>query len=72
MKLAPVIDELSQEMGEKARIGKVNVHENMDLAMKYAIAGVPTIIVFKDGEVVTRQVGATPKEKLVEMIEEQI
>lgn len=59
-------------MGETAKIGKVNVHQNMDLAMKYAIAGVPTIIVFKDGEVVNRQVGAAPKEKLTELIKEQI
>lgn len=59
-------------MGEKAKVGKVNVHENMDLAMKYAIAGVPTIIVFKDGEVANRQVGAVPKDKLTELIEEQI
>ena len=66
--LSPVIDELSSEIGDKGKVGKVNVSENMELAMKYGVAAVPTLLVFKDGEVVARQVGAVPKSQLEEML----
>ena len=63
-----MIDELSTESEGSAKVGKINVTENMELAMKYGVAAVPTILVFKDGEVVARQVGAVPKAKLQEML----
>ena len=59
--MGPSIDELSAEYEGKALIGKVDVEENNDLAEKYAIRSVPTIIFFKDGEMVDKQVGAVPK-----------
>ena len=59
--MGPSIDELSAEYEGQALIGKVDVEENNDLAEKYAIRSVPTIIFFKDGEMVDKQVGAVPK-----------
>lgn len=59
--MGPSIDELATEYEGKALIGKVDVEENNDLAEKYAIRSVPTIIFFKDGEMVDKQVGAVPK-----------
>ena len=59
--MGPSNDELATEYEGKALIGKVDVEENNDLAEKYAIRSVPTIIFFKDGEMVDKQVGAVPK-----------
>lgn len=59
--MGPSIDELSEQYEGQALIGKVDVEENNDLAEKYAIRSVPTIIFFKDGEMVDKQVGAVPK-----------
>jgi thioredoxin 1 len=66
--MGPSIDELATEYEGKAIIGKVDVEENNDLAEKYAIRSVPTIIFFKDGEMVDKQVGAVPKAVLEDKI----
>ena len=65
-----MIDELSDENEGSAKVGKVNVGTNMELAVKYGITGVPTIVLFKGGEVVAKQVGAIPKAQLQAMITE--
>ena len=62
--MGPSIDELSAEYEGRALIGKVDVEENNDLAEKYAIRSVPTVIFFKDGEMVDKQVGAVAKSVL--------
>ena len=59
--MGPSIDELATEYEGKALIGKVDVEENNDLAEKYAIRSVPTLIFFKDGEMVDKVVGLQPK-----------
>jgi thioredoxin 1 len=60
--LVPVIDTLSTEYdGKDVTIAKVNVEENQDLAAKYAVRGIPTVLIFKDGEVVERKIGVEPK-----------
>lgn len=64
--VAPVLDELSGEYEGKIKIGKVNVDEASDLAAKYAVMSIPTLIVFKKGEVAAQTVGALAKEKLIE------
>ncbi len=66
--LSPVIDELSEEVGSSAKIGKCNVTENMELAIKYGVSAVPTILVFQGGEVINRKVGALPKAQLQELL----
>ena len=67
-RLAPVIDELATENEGTFKIGKVNVNDNMELAMKYAVTAVPTLLVFKGGEVVERTQGFQDKDKLQAML----
>ena len=68
--MGPSIDELATEYEGKALIGKVDVEENNDLAEKYAIRSVPTIIFFKDGEMVDKMVGLQSKAVLEARIKE--
>ncbi|MEP9348951.1 thioredoxin [Xanthobacter sp. KR7-225] len=66
--VAPILDEVSGELGEKIRIVKLNVDENPHTASKYGIMSIPTLLLFKDGKIASRQVGAAPKAKLVQWI----
>ena len=66
--MAPVIDGLATEYEGKVKIGKVNIDENMNLAQKYRVMTIPTIILFKDGEVKETTVGVVSKDKLVAII----
>jgi thioredoxin 1 len=62
--VGPIIDELSNEMSDVANIGKVNVDEQGDIAAEYGIRNIPTILIFKNGEIVDKQVGACSKADL--------
>ena len=66
--MAPVIEELAKEYEGKVVVGKCDVEENEDLAAEFGIRNIPTILFFKDGDVVDKIVGAQPKAKLVEKI----
>ena len=66
--IAPLIDELHQELGDKAHIGKVNVDLESDISAKYGITSIPTLLFFKDGEVVDKHVGAASKSQLEDKI----
>ena len=66
--LAPAIDQLAQEFEGKAKICKVNTDEEQDLAVKYGIRSIPTIIFMKNGEVVDQLIGATSKQALTDKI----
>ncbi len=66
--LAPVIEELAQEMEGKAKVGKVNVDQQPELATKFGIMSIPTVMVFKDGKPVDTSVGLVNKEKLKSML----
>lgn len=66
--IAPIIDELAGEYQGKARIGKLNVDENQAIAGKYGIRSIPTLLVFKNGQVVDQIIGAQPKSKLVDAL----
>ncbi|MGM0520119.1 MAG: thioredoxin [Campylobacterota bacterium] len=66
--IAPVIEELAEEFDGKANICKVNTDEEQDLAVKYGIRSIPTIIFMKDGEVVDQMVGASSKQALADKI----
>lgn len=70
--VVPVLDEISKEYTGKLKVGKVNVDEAPDLAAKYGVMSIPTLIVFKNGEVANQTVGALPKEKLVEFFNSYI
>ena len=67
--LAPVIDDLAEELSDKVTVCKLNVDENQKTAMEYGIKGIPTILLFKDGKVAEQSVGLVPKEQLTELIE---
>ncbi len=67
--LGPVIDELSGEYEGKAKIGKMDIDTNRDAAIKYGIQSIPSIIIFKDGEVLNKFVGISPKDELVSAID---
>lgn len=59
--VAPVLDELADELGDKVRIGKLNVDENQDVAFRFQVSSIPTFILFKNGQVADRMMGAMPK-----------
>jgi len=62
--IAPIVEEIAEEMAGRAKVVKVNTDENPNLAMKYGIRAIPTIMVFKNGRVVDTRVGVQPKEVL--------
>jgi thioredoxin 1 len=66
--IAPALEEISDEMGEQVKITKLNIDENQNIAMKYGVRSIPTLIMFKDGEPVSTQIGAAPKNKLADWI----
>ena len=70
--IAPVLEEVAQELSGKVLIGKLNVDENTQTPPKYGIRGIPTLMLFKNGETVGTQVGALSKSDLIKFIEDNI
>lgn len=70
--LGPVIEQLAQEYDGKAVIGKVDTDEQGELAMRYGVMSIPTVIFFKDGKEIHREVGALPKEVFVNVLKENL
>mgnify|MGYP001351098418 FL=1 len=70
--IAPVLEEVASELSDKILIGKLNVDENSETPPKYGIRGIPTLMLFKNGEVVGTQVGAVSKSDLINFIENNI
>jgi|OpeIllAssembly_1097287.scaffolds.fasta_scaffold144962_1 thioredoxin 1 len=66
--IGPIIEELAKEMQGKLTFGKLNVDENPQTSMKYGIMSIPTMLVFKNGQLVDRIVGAMPKEMLLQKL----
>ena len=66
--LAPVLKEVKDELGEKVKIVKIDVDQNQNLANRYQVRGVPTMMLFKNGEIVWRQSGLIPKEQILQAI----
>ena len=62
--LSPIVDELADELAGRLKVAKCNVDENQDLAMKFGVMSIPTLVVFKGGQEVGRTVGAMPKARL--------
>ena len=67
--LGPVIEEIAKEYEGKVVVGKLDVDNNQDFAGKYGIRNIPTVLVFKDGEVVGRQVGVAPKKTYTDALD---
>ena len=70
--LAPVIDEISDEYVDKLKVGKVNVDENPEISMKFGIRSIPTLMVFKDGEVQDQIIGAVPKSEIENVLQKVV
>ncbi|MDX8359361.1 MULTISPECIES: thioredoxin [Bacillaceae] len=70
--IAPVLEELDQEMGDKVKIVKLDVDDNQETAAKFGVMSIPTLLVFKNGEVVDKVVGFQPKEALADLLSKHV
>jgi thioredoxin 1 len=70
--IAPVLEELDSELGDKVKIVKLDVDENQETAAKYGVMSIPTLLLLKDGEVVDKVVGFQPKEGLEGVLQKHI
>ena len=67
--IGPILEEVAKDYGDKIQIAKMNVDENQAIPAKFGIRGIPTLILFKNGEVVDQTVGAAPKASLASKLE---
>lgn len=70
--LAPVVDEIAAEYDEKLKVVKLNTDENIQTAQEYRISGIPTLLIFKNGEPVDQVVGVHKKSALTELIDKHL
>src|SRR5689334_24966836 len=70
--VAPVLDELANEMDGKVRVAKLNVDENQQIAYQFQVSSIPTFILFKDGKMADRMMGAMPKAAFTSFIERNL
>ncbi len=70
--IGPALEEISTEMDGRVKVIKINIDENPNVPSKYGVRGIPTLMIFKNGEVASTKVGALPKGKIVEWIEESL
>ena len=67
--LAPVLHEIAEENAGTLKVGKINVGEQMELAMRFQVSSIPMLVVFKDGKAVAKSVGYRPKAEIAAMVE---
>ena len=70
--IAPILDEVSKDYGEKVQIAKINVDENQGVPAKFGIRGIPTLILFKNGAVAAQKVGALSKSQLTAFLDSHL
>ena len=70
--IGPIVDELANEYSGKAKIGKLNVDTDNQVAAQYGVRSIPALLIFKDGAVANQIVGAVPKEKITELLDSVI
>ena len=66
--MSPIIDDIAEELGDKVKVGKINTDENMNLAEQYQIMSIPTILIFKGGNIVKTFNGVTSKTEIIDAI----
>jgi thioredoxin 1 len=71
-KLSPILEEVETELSTKVKFAKINTDENLDVAKKYQISGLPTLLIFKNGEAIERLVGLMPKSSIITNIEKHV
>ena len=67
--IAPALDEIAAELGDRLTVAKLNIDENPGTPSKYGVRGIPTLMMFKNGQVAATKIGALPKSKLLEWVE---
>jgi thioredoxin 1 len=70
--IAPALDEISTELGGKIAVAKINIDENPGVPSRYGVRGIPTLMIFKDGQVVSTKVGAMAKSRIADWINETV
>jgi thioredoxin 1 len=70
--VGPAVEQLSQTMSDKIKVAKVNVDENKEIAMRYGIRSIPSLVLFKDGKEIARTIGAASKDKYQKFVEESL
>ncbi len=70
--MSPLVDEVAKEQKDRLVVGKLNCDESMDIAQRYGITGIPAFLIFKDGEVVDKVMGAMPKGELLASVEKYL
>ena len=70
--VAPIVDDLASQYAGKLKVAKINVDESTEVAMRYQITSIPTFIVFKNGQVADRALGALPRSEFVKMIDRNL
>ena len=70
--IGPALEEISDEMGDRVKIVKINIDENPATPQQFGVRGIPTMLIFNGGEIKAEKIGALPKSKLSEWIEESI
>jgi thioredoxin 1 len=70
--IAPALEELSQELGSKITVAKLNIDENPHIPTKYGVKSIPTLMIFKDGQIAATKVGTMSKQRLKEWIDSAI
>ena len=71
-KLGPIMEEVENDLSDRAKFAKINTDDNIEAAKKYQVSGLPTLLVFKNGEVVERMVGLMPKSSIITNIEKHL
>ena len=71
-KLAPILEEVETEFNSKVKFVKINTDENLEMAKQYQVSGLPTLMVFKNGQAVERLVGLMPKSSIITNIEKHV
>jgi len=71
-KLAPILEEVEAELASKVKFAKINTDDNIEMAKQYQVSGLPTLLVFKNGEAVERLVGLMPKSSIITNIEKHV
>ena len=72
MMQGPIVDQVAEKMKGKAQVAKVNVDESMQIAMKYRIQSIPTLMIFKEGEVANQLIGLQSEDQLISALEEAL
>lgn len=70
--IGPALEEIAAEMGDRVTVAKLNIDDNPGVPSRYGVRGIPTLMVFKDGKVASTKVGAMPKSKIVEWLNESV